>query len=1355
MKSINATVITTCLSLVVTHAASALTYCDNAVTRPTRLTYWSGLPSLQYDVETDGEYVFISVPGSTPPDYGAIHRYRINGAEHVVWPYATTGIIEASDLAINPLTGDLYVANFTTDNAVHVFDVDGNGVPKNMLFGQPPDPSPGSLVEGGNLIAIHPLTGDLYVVDQGWYDQGGEDETWISRIQRFHANGAFDATFSIGNNNPYTPHDLPEYESGDYPSCGTWHYPAGIMVDKDSNVYLLDRVNFAGAFLVVHKFGATMQCDALWNVTNMQQFRVDPDGFIYSSPTGSNFITKWLPDYQTKVYGGSGTLGALGPVQRIRFVAKGASQDEDVTEFLLVESQVSGPSDLRLEFLGAHVEPLNILNNNKWQDAQTGLLRTTDLSALTQCDSVMSGVVADGVSPLFLRWKVPGPGKVEWSISDPNAPEVESLLGTLATYDQSVVDPTTIETTVEEVDGASYAFAIYTAPMDFDRSEVPSDANAGVRLVTIRARFLPNEQAPDLTTTVTIDVRRPPLLLIHGWASEPTTWRGDVKAFADDPRWKVHYLDYQRDHGKGLEYHLGQGTISAGVITTRSALPGIVVAQVDAIMHSLGGLHVRKYADSPEYRGTGNAMKGDFHKLLFLDTPHYGSAFADFAIALRSVIGVPLIASNIKYEAGKRVATDAIVKGFATMSGSTKEEIIFGDAIDDLAPSSQALGALGELDVPAHLHVGNASGFWSLFPIDQVAIAATFTTAALALASEAFFTIPGTWPLFVSPSDLVVLTESQKGGVQSGQFTTVTDPLDGMHWNVTGSEDAADLAADWIHHRVDDTAFFAPSMPSPAAVPPTPMATMSLQDDYDLAPSFAGRTLSIGVTTPPSGTTVFPGQVVHFQVTDSPLSGVGLFGSDTVALFYPGGAYIREFQYFGNVLVTIPLDYVGSFELVAVGRLSDGRIVSSAPLTLNVSPGAKSPPAIVQSLRVEPSRLVLSGPGASMQLQVFADYTDGVERMVASGAGTTYAPNHASWHVTADGIVVGKAPGSGYITVTNSGQSVDIPVTVLNGPQINNAPHANAGGSYAACDSQFVSLNASASYDLDEVLGESLTYAWDLDADGEFDDVTGKTPFVKLVFPGAYWMLGLKVTDSHGLESIDYAFLEAAPGCLDGDFDCARTRGEAAAFFGDAFVGVDASGNIYVAEQIGDNNRIVKFSSSCDSIATFPITNELNKIFVTADGTTYISDSSPKRIWKYTSGGAESFVSIPDYLPRIAVDASGHIYGNDNSATGLVRKFNANGTANTTWNVGASFPIWDIAVGPDEEIYVASSNRIARGVLQGGNYALDWMTGQAGVDAAWESRGEWRLFLSSDGRFLPRDAQDGAVALDLRRIGFL
>lgn len=87
-------------------------------------------------------------------------------------------------------------------------------------------------------------------------------------------------------------------------------------------------------------------------------------------------------------------------------------------------------------------------------------------------------------------------------------------------------------------------------------------------------------------------------------------------------------------------------------------------------------------------------------------------------------------------------------------------------------------------------------------------------------------------------------------------------------------------------------------------------------------------------------------------------------------------------------------------------------------------------------------------------------------------------------------------------------------------------PPADAGGPYNGVTGSPVTLNGSGSSDPN---GDSLTYDWDLDGDGQFDDATGATPAYTWNIPFS-GLIGLRVSDPAGNSDIDYASVNITPG---------------------------------------------------------------------------------------------------------------------------------------------------------------------------------------------------------------------------------
>jgi len=89
----------------------------------------------------------------------------------------------------------------------------------------------------------------------------------------------------------------------------------------------------------------------------------------------------------------------------------------------------------------------------------------------------------------------------------------------------------------------------------------------------------------------------------------------------------------------------------------------------------------------------------------------------------------------------------------------------------------------------------------------------------------------------------------------------------------------------------------------------------------------------------------------------------------------------------------------------------------------------------------------------------------------------------------------------------------------------NSAPVADAGGPYTVKPGGRIVLDASGSSDVD---GDELTYAWDLDGDGQFDDATGPTATFRANRPPGSYTVAVQVSD--GTESsVDETVVEVVP----------------------------------------------------------------------------------------------------------------------------------------------------------------------------------------------------------------------------------
>ena len=112
-----------------------------------------------------------------------------------------------------------------------------------------------------------------------------------------------------------------------------------------------------------------------------------------------------------------------------------------------------------------------------------------------------------------------------------------------------------------------------------------------------------------------------------------------------------------------------------------------------------------------------------------------------------------------------------------------------------------------------------------------------------------------------------------------------------------------------------------------------------------------------------------------------------------------------------------------------------------------------------------------------------------------------------SWKVTVGGTAVPTGPQA-YTLITPTGATASLP------------PTADAGGPYTVVEGGAVTLSAAGSSDPANL---ALTYAWDLDNDGQFDDSTSISPSFTATGQDGAFTVRVRVTNSAGLYNIDSA----------------------------------------------------------------------------------------------------------------------------------------------------------------------------------------------------------------------------------------
>jgi hypothetical protein len=176
-------------------------------------------------------------------------------------------------------------------------------------------------------------------------------------------------------------------------------------------------------------------------------------------------------------------------------------------------------------------------------------------------------------------------------------------------------------------------------------------------------------------------------------------------------------------------------------------------------------------------------------------------------------------------------------------------------------------------------------------------------------------------------------------------------------------------------------------------------------------PCFAQSNL-LQITSPTSGTVVYPGQVVTISVSADPsVSDVAILGQDPLGFSQATNGQPLQFQ------LTIPSNTtLGAYSVSAVGAAADGSPVDSPSISLQVD---SSSPATLKGTK--PSVLRFSAAGETIPLHVVGTLPDGSQLDITHSIQTHYAAeNPQIATVDNQGIVTAVFPGSTHIIVSNA-----------------------------------------------------------------------------------------------------------------------------------------------------------------------------------------------------------------------------------------------------------------------------------------------------------------------------------------------
>ncbi|MCU0405150.1 MAG: hypothetical protein MUE99_11445, partial [Chitinophagaceae bacterium] len=278
------------------------------------------------------------------------------------------------------------------------------------------------------------------------------------------------------------------------------------------------------------------------------------------------------------------------------------------------------------------------------------------------------GVAADGVSRIYLKIKKPKDStaslkKVEVSIADFVAGQ-ETTRGTLKnanylsllSYSEEANSGTLRSVFREDAnpvenDGSFWFW--YKSPEDFSDDSTGTFSNLTQRYDSVKVVITYTNVIKD-SVIYKIRIVRPPLLMVHGLASGPSTWK-DLRhnystLYVQSPLWlhkRALVMSGRNLFVENARLLMGgdlpidtakdnMNTLQGNIAYLRNM--GYACNQVDYLCHSMGGIMIRMAIGTfPEkfYAGEGSSYlyknygKGFTHKIITVNTPHNSSPVAD------------------------------------------------------------------------------------------------------------------------------------------------------------------------------------------------------------------------------------------------------------------------------------------------------------------------------------------------------------------------------------------------------------------------------------------------------------------------------------------------------------------------------------------------------------------------------------------------------------------------------------------------------------------------------------------------------------------------------------------------------
>lgn len=390
----------------------------------------------------------------------------------------------------------------------------------------------------------------------------------------------------------------------------------------------------------------------------------------------------------------------------------------------------------------------------------------------------MVGVVTDGASKLRIRVDNVTPNVKVKLILEPGNPnadknEVGRLFGGDCPNQEGCLEVNAISTDQGVLNGI-----VYEAPSVFVRRNRPEDQNKIYREVKLTAKVISESSRP---SEKNIRVKRPPLLLVHGIWSNADAWNELDRLINIDKQFTILEPDYsQPPYGNAAHFNSNAPIIGEYIEKALRKMleQRYIASKVDIVAHSMGALITRVYCGQ-----VGDTVcTKQIHKLISLDSPHWGTPIAQHLVALRDR---PNPSGSERW----------LLKTIQTVQCNETQQIcrpINQGAVDDLQYGNSTIRQVPVTSLPTHTIVGETAtsslgeswtswGLWEvLIAVHPNHLAPDQSFISSSAQCVQVFTCT---PVFSGPNDRIVQSDSQRAGLLDGVTSHLCNTTDHISIN--------------------------------------------------------------------------------------------------------------------------------------------------------------------------------------------------------------------------------------------------------------------------------------------------------------------------------------------------------------------------------------------------------------------------------------------------------------------------------------------------------------------------------------------------------------------------------------------